>query len=50
MVFLLGEEILLFFFGGLFGVEGGVVSILIIGAGFMMAMRAVVCDGRSCSV
>ena len=46
MLTLSGEETLLFFFGGLFGVGGGVVGLVMIGAGSMMAVFCV----RSCVI
>ena len=56
MLPLSGEEILLFFFGGLSGVGGGVVGLVMIGAGSMMAVVCVqscvkvdlVLSGRVC--
>ena len=46
MLTLFGEETLLFFFGGLSGVGGGVVGLVMIGAGSMMAVFCV----RSCVI
>ena len=46
MLTLFGEETLLFFFGGLSGVGGGVVGLMMIGAGSMMAVFCV----RSCVI
>ena len=56
MLTLFGEETLLFFFGGLSGVGGGVVGLVMIGAGSMIAVFCVlscvivdlVVSGRIC--